>query len=289
MQIIDGKKIAEKIKNKIVKETFQIASATTNRRPNLAIVLLGGRADSELYVSLKEKEGVKLGIDTHLYKLENDCSEAELLNLIAFLNHDELIDAILIQLPLPDKFATDKIIKAINPLKDADGFHPNHPDYIAAPLLAAITEILSDIKFVSLNKTACVLYNSEIFGDGVKKTLEDLGLKTNLVSVKNYNNLNEAEAELKSRDIKSETIKADVLISALGLPGFVTQDMIKSEAVLIDIGITDVEGKVKGDFDTNFVNTKNIPSFYTPVPGGVGPMTIALLFRNVLEIYKHRS
>ncbi|MCX6798036.1 MAG: bifunctional 5,10-methylenetetrahydrofolate dehydrogenase/5,10-methenyltetrahydrofolate cyclohydrolase [Candidatus Falkowbacteria bacterium] len=287
MKIIDGQKIATKIKNKIVKETYQIANSASSRRPNLAIILVGNRADSQLYVSLKEREGVKLGIDTNLYKLEENVSEAELLNLIGFLNRDELIDGILVQLPLPEKFATDKIIKAINPLKDADGFHPLHPEYVISPVLGAILETLKYIKFSATGKIASVLYNSEIFGSSVGKILEELGLQVNLVSVKNFNSLDENEAELKRQEIKLKCQAADLLISALGLPRFINSEIVKPEAVLIDIGITKINGQVLGDFD--FDNLKSIASYITPVPGGVGPMTIALLFRNVLEIFKHRS
>lgn len=286
MVIIDGKKIADKIKDQIVSETEKIANSALTRRPNLAIILVGEREDSKLYVSLKEKEGVKLGIDTNLYKFADSIPETELLDTIHFLNIDQTIDGILVQLPLPSKFDTDKIIQAIDPKKDADGFQPQHPSFVISPVLGSIIEILKDIDFSAQGKTACVLHNSNIFGAGVQKILEKMGLKVNLVSVKDFDKLNDAGAENKRREVKNESVKADLLVTALGQVNFVTSEMIKAGAVIIDIGITKVGHKVKGDVD--FDGAKNLASYITPVPGGVGPMTIAILFRNVLEIFKHQ-
>lgn len=287
MEIIDGKKIAERIKDEIVADTCQIANSASNRRPNLAIILVGEREDSKLYVSLKEKEGVKIGIDTNLYKLDESTSEAEILNLIGFLNRDEMIDGILVQLPLPEKFDTDKIIKTINPLKDADGFHPQHPAYLISPVLGSILEILKEIKFFSQGKRACVLYNSEVFGSTLAASLKSLGLAIDLVSFKDLDLSDDKKQQFKREEIKKISVQADLLISALGLPGFVTKEMVKSGSVIIDIGITKLAGKVRGDVD--FADVKDVSAYITPVPGGIGPLTIALLFRNVLEIYKHRK
>lgn len=262
VQKIDGRKIAERVKDEITKEIYQL----NGPRPNLAIILVGDRADSKLYVSLKKKEGKKVGIDTHLYKLDTDILQEELLKVINFLNKDETIDGILVQLPLPDKFNTDKIMAAIDPKKDADGFHPNHPDYILSPVLAAVLACLQEIKFDVAGKTAGILYNSEVFGLSVKKILEDLGMKVNL-------------------KVKPE--EADLLITALGEPRRVKASMIKKDAVIIDIGISRVGEKILGDVD--FEDIKNKAGFITPVPGGIGPMTIAFLFKNVWEIYKRRK
>lgn len=259
---IDGRAIAERVKDGIALEIY----AFKGPRPNLAIILVGEREDSQLYVSLKQREAVKVGIDTHLYKLEEDESEEKLLGVIDFLNRDETIDGILVQLPLPPKFDADRIIAALDPHKDVDGFHPDRPEYLLSPVLASVIACLEEIKFDSKGKTACILHNSDIFGLSVKGVLAERGLKAVL---------------------KEEPEKADLLVSALGKPHFVKKEMIKDGVVLIDIGITKVDGKVLGDID--FESVKDRASYITPVPGGIGPLTIAFLFKNVLEIFKRRK
>lgn len=259
---IDGKVIAERVKDQITQEII----AFNGDRPNLAIILVGERPDSKLYVSLKEREGKRVGIDTHLYELENNSTEEELLEIISFLNRDELIDGILVQLPLPEQFATDKIIAAIDPIKDADGFRENHPDYIISPVLASIQACLDEVKFESRGKRACIFYNSEVFGLEVKQLLKKNGL------------------ELLPRE---KSFEADLLITAMGQPHYIKDTMVKEGAVIIDIGITKVDEKVLGDVD--FESVKEKAGFITPVPGGIGPMTIAFLFKNVLDIYKKQK
>lgn len=262
VQKIDGRAIAERLKDQIAQEIYKLKGP----RPNLAIILVGEREDSKLYVSLKEREGKKVGVDTNLYKLAEDITERELLEVINFLNFDKTVDGILVQLPLPPQFDTDKIIAALDPKKDVDGFHEKHPDYVLSPVLASILACLEEIKFDYKNKTACVLHNSDIFGLSVKKILEDKGLKVVL---------------------KEDPEQADLLVTALGKPHFVKKEMIKDQAVIIDIGITKVDGKVLGDVDYDDVKEKAL--YITPVPGGIGPMTIAFLFKNVLEIFKSRK
>ncbi len=283
MKLINGKKIAEKVKDEVAAEIHKLNGA----RPNLAIVLANTREDSKLYVSLKEREAVKVGIDTHLYRLEDATSENELLGVIDFLNSDETIDGILVQLPLPNIFNTDKVIAAIDPEKDVDGFHPNHPDYIISPVFASVLRMLEEIKYPLAGKKVCVLFNSDIFGESMKKILEKEGAIISLCSVGEFDKLSEAESNLKYEEIKSLSQEADVLITALGLPHFVKKDLLKPGVVVIDIGITKVGEKVLGDVD--FEDVKDIVSYITPVPGGVGPMTIALLFKNVWEIFKRKK
>lgn len=262
VQKIDGQAIADRVKAKIAKEINKLKGL----RPNLAIILVGEREDSKLYVSLKEREGKKVGIDTHLYKMDADVSEEELLKVIAFLNRDEMIDGILIQLPLPERFNTDKVIAALDPEKDADGFHADRPEHVLSPVLAAIKASLEDINFAPAGKTASILYNSEIFGQEVKELLESQGMKVFM---------------------KTGTEEADLLVTALGAPQKIKAEMIKKDAVIIDIGITKVDDKVFGDVD--FDSVKDKAAFITPVPGGIGPMTIAFLFQNVWEIFKRRQ
>jgi methylenetetrahydrofolate dehydrogenase (NADP+) / methenyltetrahydrofolate cyclohydrolase len=275
--IIDGKILAEKIKDDVTKEIFAMG-----QRPNLAIILVGEREDSVLYVDLKEREAKKVGIDTHIYKCSAEVSEREIYETIDFLNKDESIDAILVQLPLPDGFDTDGIILAIDPVKDVDRFHPNNIEKLLSscdhqavmpPLIAVILEILHSINYDLKGKEVCAIINSEIFGRSVKKVLECLGTKVDI-------------AKASDDELATKTKRADVLISAVGKPLFVKADMIKSDAVVIDIGITKEDEKICGDVDFDEVAKK--ASFITPVPGGVGPMTIAMLFKGTLEIYKNR-
>jgi len=282
MKLIDGKKIAEKIKDDIAAEIFTFK----DRRPNLAIILASEREDSKLYVSLKEREAKRVGIDTHLYKLSEYDSEETLLDLINFLNNDELVDGILVQLPLPDKYDSNKIIKAIDPEKDVDGFHPEKPDYITSPVIAVTLKCLEEIKFDLKDKKVALLYNSEVFGDSMSKALSVFSPIIEKISVAGFDSLNDEEADKKYQEILKISKPADVLISALGLPKFIKAEMIKPGAVLIDIGISKVDGKVLGDVDAESV--KDVAGFLTPVPGGIGPMTIAMLFKNVLGIHKLR-
>lgn len=284
-KIIDGRALAEKIKDEIVKEVeaiCHIASLHNGPRPNLAIILVGSREDSELYVSLKEKEAKKVGIDTHLYKLTENANEAEILEVINYLNNDDSVDGILIQLPLPASINTDKIIKAMNPEKDVDGFHPDNlkillgscdHEQAVPPVIKVILEILASVNFDLAGKEVCVVANSDIFGISMAKVLQCKGAK---VSV----------AKADDDNLSEKTKEADVLITAVGQPRLIKKEMVKKDAVVIDIGITKKGKEVCGDVD--FEDVKDKVGYITPVPGGVGPLTIAMAFRNVLELYKRR-
>lgn len=278
-KIINGKKLAEEIKDKIVKEITKLGGD----RPSLAIILIGDREDSCLYVNLKEKESKKCGIDTHLYKCDKDIPEREIFDMIDCLNKDDSIDAILVQLPLPDGFDTDGIIRAIDPQKDVDRFHPDNlevlfktcdHEHVMPPVFGAVLEMLKSINCDLENKQACVIYNSEIFGKGLKKVLECKNAKVNI-------------AHANDKNLEKTTQDADVLITAVGRSEFIKANMIKKDATIIDIGITRKKEKTLGDVDQESV--KERVSFITPVPGGVGPMTIAMLFQNTLELYKNRK
>lgn len=262
MNLIDGRKIAEKIKDKIALEVYNL----NGDRPNLAIIIVGDKEDSKLYVSLKERESKKVGIDTNVYRFDKDVEEAELLDVIDFLNNDQLVDGMLIQLPLPDKFNTDKIIEAINPLKDVDGFHPERPEYIISPVLLAVRNSLAETGVDPLHKKTCLLYNSSVFGNELKEFMITLGF-TDFVD-------------------KEDSNQADIIISAIAKPHSIKEENIKKDAILIDISTVKKEKKVLGDVDMESVKDK--ASFVTPVPGGIGPMTIAFLLENVLKTYKKR-
>lgn len=286
MFIIDGKSIADKVKDEIVVETIKLAQAGSVR-PNLAIILVGEREDSKLYVDLKQKEAFKVGIDTHLYKFSENVLEEEILETIKFLNTDQEIDAILIQLPLPEHLDTEKILATLDPEKDADGFLVDKPDYVLSPVIGAIFRILSEIAFIPTGKKACILYNSEVFGQTVKESLKKIGLEIKLVSLKDFETKIEAEKKKLFEKAQAACLSADLIISALGLPEFIDESFVSNNAVVIDVGISKVNGKTKGDADADSLAVKDV--WLTPVPGGVGPITIAMLFKNVLAIYNHRK
>jgi len=276
-KIIDGRLLAEKIKNEIVKEIFRLKGV----KPNLAIILVSEREDSKLYTSLKEKEAKKVGIGTHLYKFSAEVSDREILETINFLNKDDLIDGILVQLPLPEQLDTDGIILAVDLSKDVDGFHPDNLKKlfvgngfsIMPPVFGAILEMLASINYDLSGREVCVITNSTVFSESLVRVLKTKGAQVNI-------------AKPDDVDLADKTIKADVLISAVGQARLIKKDMIKSGAVIIDVGICKAGNKTCGDVD--FVNVKDKVSFITPVPGGVGPLTIAMAFKNTLELYKSK-
>jgi len=284
-KIIDGKKLAEKVKDKVVKEIVKLNHGRPEAlliRPNLAIILVGEKEDSKIYVALKEREAKKVGIDTHLYKVAEDISEGELLEIIKCLNEDETIDAILTQLPLPAAIDTDTVIMSVSPAKDVDGFHPDNlekllkscsSDALMPPVFAAVLEMLKSLKYEIENKQICVISNSEIFGQSLAHVLKCRGAKTEMVTPNDKN-------------LAEQTVRADVLITAAGKPKFIKKEMIKEGAIIIDIGITKVGEEVFGDADFNDIKDK--AGYISPVPGGVGPLTVAMAFKNTVEIYKRR-
>jgi len=275
IQIINGRKIAEKIKDDIVKEVAKLTN-----RPNLAIVLVGERTDSQLYVTLKEKEAKKCGIDTHLYKLDENTTEEELLKCIDFINKDDSIDGVLLQLPLPKHLNTDKIISAIDVRKDVDGFHPENlknireqKPYIISPLAGVVLEICQDIKYDLKDKKIAILAHSDIFMQGVGNILQLHGAK-----------ILPCQYDDEKIKLKNCTKQADIIITAIGKKHYLNYSYVKKGAVIIDIGIIKDETGTYGDVDFNDI--ADIADFVTPVPGGVGPITIACAFRNVLQLYK---
>lgn len=285
VNIIDGKKIAEKIKDEVVAEILAAnhGNLHADDRPHLAIVLVGARPDSELYVSLKEKEAKKVGVDTTLYRLPEDAPEAELEEVIKFLNNDEKIDAILLQLPLPDHMNADKIIALMDPLKDVDGFHPENLKKISCtpgkefvpPLGQVVLEILEDVKINPKNLKAAIIANSTIFGETMERILEQRGAATTIISS-------------EDKDLAQKTKDADILITAAGIPSLIKGENVKDGACIIDIGITKMpDNKVKGDADAESLKDKN--SYLTPVPGGVGPITIAAALANTVRIWKNKK
>lgn len=285
-KLINGKKIAKKIKDKIIKEIIKFNNnqhSNAIKKPNLAIILIGDREDSKLYVNLKEKQAKKIGIDTHVYKCPANITENEILETINFLNNDKIINAILIQMPLPKNLNPDNIIKAINPIKDVDCFHQDNlkkllktsnNNQLMPPVFKSILEIFKNINYSIENKTICIIFNSDIFGKNLAKILENRQAKVQI-------------AHINDKDLINKTQQADILITAVGKPKFIKKEMIKKNTIIIDIGITKIDNKIYGDVD--FDDVKNKAGYITPVPGGVGPITIAMLFQNTLELYKRQK
>lgn len=284
MTLIDGKAIAAQIKQEIAEEVDRIV-ANGGKRPHLAAILVGHDGGSETYVAHKVKACEQCGFKSTLIRFEDDVTEEKLLETIASLNADDDIDGFIVQLPLPKHIHEQKVIEAIDYRKDVDGFHPINvgrmsiglPCYLSATP-AGIIELLRRYEIPTKGAHCVVLGRSNIVGKPV----------ASLMMQKSYpGNATVTVCHSASKDIADVCRNADIIIAALGQPGFVTADMVKPGAVIIDVGTTRVPStltksgwKLKGDVD--FDNVAPKCSFITPVPGGVGPMTICSLMRNTL-------
>jgi methylenetetrahydrofolate dehydrogenase (NADP+)/methenyltetrahydrofolate cyclohydrolase len=272
-KIINGKEIAEEIKNEIKNEITKLKT-----KPCLAVIVVGKNPSSQIYVKNKKLACEKVGIKSISHELKENTSEKELLKLINNLNSDKNIHGILVQLPLPIHIDENKIINAINPEKDVDGFHPLNIGKMmlgTKTLLpctpAGIIEILKRSNVEIEGKHAVVLGRSNIVG----KPLAQLLLNENAtISI----------CHSKTKSLAEISKQADILIVAIGKANFITKEMIKKDAIIIDVGINRMENnKICGDVD--FEDVKNKASLITPVPGGVGPITIAMLLQNTLKAY----
>jgi len=276
MRLLKGKKIAGKILKDLKK-----ALQKQKNRPGLAVVLVGENKASKVYVGLKKKAAKAVGINFYLYKFKKLEKESVVIKKIKELNKDKKISGMIVQLPLPSGFSTQKIINVIDVQKDADGFHPeNLKKFIAGgkgvePVFPkAIISILEELPRAELSETkkAVIIANSKEFGNTMKAALKIKGIKADYILARDIKN-------------KSDKIKeAGILISAVGKPRLIKGGMIKKDAIIIDGGITKIGRKVFGDVDFNSV--KNKVSYITPVPGGVGPVTIACLLENVYLLSK---
>jgi len=273
--IIDGTKIAQDIRRSVREETLAFTEKT-GVVPGLAVVLAGDDPASKVYVGRKAKACAEAGFLSREYKLPADVGEAELLALIRDLNNDRQIHGILVQLPLPKHIAADKIIAAIDPNKDVDGFHPANVGRLVtgSPLFVPCTprgimELIARTGISLSGKDAVVIGRSNIVG----KPMALLLLAQNATVTMCHS---------KTKDLPVVARRADVLIAAIGKPRMITADMVKEGAVVIDVGVNRLEnGKLAGDVAFDEVAPKT--SAITPVPGGVGPMTIAMLMRNTLD------
>ena len=284
MEIIDGKKISNQIKEEIKHEVENIISKG-DKPPHLAAVLVGEDGASLTYVGSKVRSCEQVGFKSTLVKLPDNIKEKDLLSKIAELNDDKEIDGFIVQLPLPKHIDEEKILLAINPNKDVDGFHPTNFGKMALNMKTfipatpfGIMELLKRYKIETSGKNTVVIGRSNIVGRPISILMNSKG---------NPGNSTVTVVHSRTVNLESYTKNADIIISALGIPGFVKKEMVKKGVVIIDVGITRVKDSnspkgyvIRGDVD--FDSVKDKASYITPVPGGVGPMTIAMLLKNTL-------
>ena len=254
-----------------------------NKKPGLSVILVGENPASKVYVKNKEKKALDTGFNSYVYRLPENTSKDELLNLIDKLNNDDNVDGILLQLPLPKHLNPSDFLDKIDPKKDVDGFHPvnsgrllnNEKPYAVPCTPKGIMRLLEEYNIQIEGKNAVVIGRSNIVGKPVSILLLNKNATVTM-------------AHSKTKNLANITKQADIIVSATGIPGIVTKDMVKEGAAVIDVGIIRGEdGKLRGDVD--FDNVKDIAGFITPVPGGVGPMTIAMLMENTLELHLLRN
>lgn len=284
--IIDGKKIASEIKKEIADEVEMLRIAG-KKIPHLAAILVGNNGSSESYVAHKVKDCEEVGFKSTLIRFDNNVSEEVLLAKIIELNNDNDIDGFIVQLPLPSHISENKVIESIDPLKDADGFHPVNigrmviglPGFLPATPYG-IVELIKRYKIETSGKNCVVIGRSNIVGRPVSILLSQKGIDATVSVIHS-----------RTRNIKSIVSQADIIIAAIGSPLFVTADMVKVGAVVIDVGTTRIESaSTKSGFkligDVDFENVAPKCSYITPVPGGVGPMTRVSLLKNTLMASK---
>ena len=277
--ILDGKKEAELLRNEIKKEISSLKEKY-NKTPSLSVILIGDLAPSKIYVRNKEKNSKEVGINSEVIKYSEEVKESEILKKIEELNNNINISGILVQLPLPAHISKEKIINMIKPSKDVDGFHPINIGNLSAGYKAIVPctplGCLLLIKKVEKNLTgkhAVIIGRSNLNG----KPMAQLLLKENCTVTIVHS---------KTKNLKLECLKADILVAAAGIANLVQADWVKGDSIIIDVGINKIADKIVGDVD--FEQVKNKVRAITPVPGGVGPMTIACLLKNTLECFKAR-
>lgn len=291
MKLIDGKKTAEAIKEEIKTEVAHLIDEE-GESPHLAAILVGEDPASQTYVSHKEKDCKAVGILSSLYKMHNQVSEEELLETIDYINEDSDIHGLIVQLPLPRHINPDKVIEHIDPAKDVDGFHPvnagrmmlGQPTYLPATPYGII-ELLRRYKIKTEGKHCVVLGRSNIVGTPMSVLLSRKSSPGNATVTMCHS---------KTKNLEKITQSADILIAAIGKSGFVTADMVREGATVIDVGIHRISApESKSGFkltgDVNFEEVAKKCSYITPVPGGVGPMTRVALLLNTLKAYRRAN
>ena len=277
MILIDGKKVAAKLREELKQEVVDL-KAKHNKVPGLTVILIGDLAPSQIYVRNKEKSAIEVGLKSDVIKYPDIVEEKTVLEKIQQLNGDESVSGILVQLPLPKHINKKKIIEAINPSKDVDGFHPMNVGNLSCGYESSIPctplgcyLLIKNIEPNLSGKRAVLVGRSNLNG----KPMTQLLLKENCTVTITHS---------KTKDLKAECLKADIIVAAVGIPELVRGDWVKKDAIVIDVGINKTDKGLVGDvhFDEVSKNAKAL----TPVPGGVGPMTIACLLKNTIECFK---
>lgn len=291
MELLDGKKVSEDIKNEIAAEVAKMKE-NGEKVPHLAAIIVGSDGASLTYVGSKVKACERVGFESTLIKMPSTTSEKELLKKIEELNQDDNIDGFIVQLPLPPQIDTQKILMAVDPSKDVDGFHPENFGKMALDMSTfipatpfGILELLERYNVQTQGKHTVVIGRSHIVGRPMSILMGRKGFPGNSTVTVTHTH---------TKNINQITSQADIIISALGVPNYLKAEMIKDDAVIIDVGITRVVDettekgyKIVGDVD--FENVSKKASYITPVPGGVGPMTIAMLLKNTLIARENRK
>ena len=285
MKLIDGKKISEKVLDEI---KFSVQNRVKNnlKIPHLAAILVGDDGASKTYVNSKIKACEKVGFKSSLFKFDDSISEIELLNQIKKINENDDIDGFIVQLPLPKHINQEVILNKVSPAKDVDGFHPNNYgkmtlgiDTFIPATPAGIIELIERSEIQTEGKKCLVIGRSQIVGRPISILLSQN---------KSFGNSTVTVAHSRSKDLEKLCLESDIIISAIGIPEFIKGNMIKKGSSIIDVGITRVDDlsspkgyRIVGDVD--FKSVSNTVGYITPVPGGVGPMTIAMLLKNTLK------
>ena len=285
MKLIDGKKISEKVLDEI---KFSVQNRVKNnlKIPHLAAILVGDDGASKTYVNSKIKACEKVGFKSSLFKFDDSISEIELINQIKNINENDDIDGFIVQLPLPKHINQEVILNKVSPAKDVDGFHPNNYgkmtlgiDTFIPATPAGIVELIERSEIQTEGKKCLVIGRSQIVGRPISILLSQN---------KSFGNSTVTVAHSRSKDLEKLCLDSDIIISAIGIPEFIKGNMIKKGSSIIDVGITRVDDlsspkgyRIVGDVD--FKSVSNTVGYITPVPGGVGPMTISMLLKNTLK------
>jgi methylenetetrahydrofolate dehydrogenase (NADP+)/methenyltetrahydrofolate cyclohydrolase len=280
MQLIDGKALAKKVQDSVSTGVEQLKQEK-NIVPGLAVLLIGDDPASHAYVKMKAKACEKVGFYSITHNMPDSISQDEIIATIEMMNNNPRIDGILVQLPLPKHIDTEKILEVIDPKKDVDGFHPYNVgrlvtglDGFVACTPLGVMKMFEEYKIDLQGKDVCVVGASNIVGKPMASLLLNADATVTVTHI-------------YTKDLKAHTSKADIIVVGVGVPGLIKEDMVKDGAIVIDIGINRIEdGSLVGDVD--FANVSPKCSYITPVPGGVGPMTIAMLLSNTLKAAKGR-
>ena len=277
MNLIDGKKIAAELKNKLKVEVDGIKKKF-NKVPGLTVILIGDLAPSQIYVKNKEKSAKEVGLNSEVIRYANDVDENTILKKINELNEDKSVSGILVQLPLPKHINKKKVIESISPSKDVDGFHPMNVGNLSSGYESSVPctplgcyLLLKKIEPNLSGKKAVIIGRSNLNG----KPMAQLLLKENCTVTITHS---------KTKNLKSECQLADIIIAAVGIPELVKGDWVKKDSIIIDVGINKIDKGIVGDVDFDQVSKR--AKALTPVPGGVGPMTIACLIKNTIDCFK---